>query len=95
MADEKEKPNGDAARPSRVIGITVFFDPDSDDFRVWTESATDKAVPIGMAMMMLDEAQRQFDAARRLATGKELARQMIEQKKTADLTKELSRGMHS
>jgi hypothetical protein len=97
MADETtNSSHGETARPARVIGIAVYFNPEDPNFTVWTQEIPGaELAPIALAQMMLDEAARQLDIARRMANGKALARQMAEEQQNANLTKELTRGMHS
>lgn len=96
MADETNKSNGEAARPARVIGIAIFFNPDDENMSVWTERVEGaEQAPIAMAQMMLDEASRQLDIARRMANGKALALAVQQEQHEQKIKAALSHGMRS
>jgi len=97
MSDENNNPNEAApAKPARLVGFSVYFNPDDPNFTVWTGDIEGTLMPtVSLAQMMLDEASRQMDLVRRMANGRVLARQIQDEQQTANMHKELSRGMHS
>src|SRR5882672_1140665 len=97
MSDENKNPNEAApAKPARLVGFAVYFNPEDPNFTVWTGDIEGTIMPtVALAQMMLDEASRQMDLCRRMANGRVLARQIQNEQQTANMQKELQRGMHS
>jgi hypothetical protein len=85
-----------APEKSRLIGITIFFDPDDPNLRVWYEMSRE-GIAVGMAMMMVEEGLRQLEEIRRAAAAKQVAASIKKQMADDDLRKSLTinGGIHS